>query len=43
MKKQWEALELEVLEVSETAAGIGLTKIDYFTTDGFPDADLYDS
>jgi hypothetical protein len=43
-KKQWTALSLEVMEVSETMAGFGTSKIDYTFVDGkLVDLDVYDS
>lgn len=42
MKKNWETPELEVLNVSETQAGWGLTKVDYTYVNGkLVDADIY--
>ncbi|QYR20613.1 paeninodin family lasso peptide [Paenibacillus sp. sptzw28] len=41
-KKVWETPELEVLNVSETMAGWGLTKVDYTYVNGkLADADIY--
>jgi hypothetical protein len=41
-KKVWETPELEVLNVSETMAGWGLTKVDYTYVNGkLVDADIY--
>lgn len=43
MQKQvWEAPKLEVLNVSETASGIGLTKVDFTYVNGkLVDMDIY--
>jgi hypothetical protein len=42
-KKVWQTPALEVLEISETMAGIGLTKVDYTYVNGkLVDADIYD-
>ncbi|CAM3555098.1 paeninodin family lasso peptide [Marinicrinis lubricantis] len=38
LKKEWQQPTLEVLEVSETMAGKGRTRIDWVTTH---DADIY--
>lgn len=38
-KKEWQAPALEVLEVSQTMAGIGYKEVDWVTVH---DADLYD-
>jgi hypothetical protein len=43
-KKEWTSLSLEVMEVSETMAGFGISKIDYTYVDGkLVDLDVYDS
>ncbi|WP_156889719.1 paeninodin family lasso peptide [Paenibacillus harenae] len=43
-KKEWTALSLEVMEVSETMAGFGVSKIDFTYVDGkLVDLDVYDS
>lgn len=43
-KKQWTAPTLEVLHVSETMAGMGVTKMDFTYLDGkLVDIDVYDS
>lgn len=38
-KQEWTQPSLEVLDVSETMAGIGRTQIDWITTN---DGDIYD-
>ncbi|XEC95519.1 paeninodin family lasso peptide [Paenibacillus tarimensis] len=41
-KKEWQTPELEVLNVSETMAGWGLTKVDFTYVNGkLVDADIY--
>ncbi|MHA6480421.1 paeninodin family lasso peptide [Paenibacillus sp. strain BS8-2] len=43
-RKQWTSLSLEVMEVSETMAGFGVSKMDFTYVDGrLVDLDLYDS
>lgn len=43
-KKQWIAPSVEVLNVSETMAGTGLSKMDFSYVDGkLVDIDVYDS
>ncbi|MCR2803258.1 paeninodin family lasso peptide [Paenibacillus soyae] len=43
-KKEWTTLSLEVLEVSETMAGYGVSKLDFTYVDGkLVDIDVYDS
>lgn len=43
MKKQWQTPELEVLQVSETMAGRGLTVVDYTYENGkLVDIDIKD-
>ncbi|MDQ6421407.1 paeninodin family lasso peptide [Paenibacillus sp. LHD-117] len=43
-KKQWTSLSLEVMEVSKTMAGFGISKMDFTYVDGkLVDLDLYDS
>ncbi|CAM4140801.1 paeninodin family lasso peptide [Paenibacillus alkaliterrae] len=43
-KKQWIALSLEVMNVSETMAGFGTAKMDFTYVDGkIVDMDVYDS
>jgi hypothetical protein len=43
-KKQWTALSLEVMNVSETMAGFGVAKMDFTYVDGkLVDIDVYDS
>ncbi|MFC0213218.1 paeninodin family lasso peptide [Paenibacillus chartarius] len=43
-KKVWEAPALEVLEVSQTMAGTGVSKVDFTYVNGkLVDLDIYDS
>jgi hypothetical protein len=42
-KKQWTALSLEVMHVSETMAGFGISKLDFTYVNGkLVDIDVYD-
>jgi hypothetical protein len=42
-KKQWTALSLELMHVSETMAGFGISKLDFTYVNGkLVDIDVYD-